>query len=104
VAARPDTADAMKIDLRMWAEGLDTPLLQEQIRLSYTTLLDATEKLVREGQAKGEIPGTLDSRAVARVVHSLMIGLGVQSLWDEGLDTDSYLEAATSMIQSLAPE
>jgi AcrR family transcriptional regulator len=105
VATDPGAIDSMKIDLRIWAEGLDTPLLQEQILLSYTTLLDATEGLVREGQMKGEIPATVNPRAIARVVNSLMIGLGLQSTWDDGFDTDSYLEVATSMIKkSFAPE
>jgi AcrR family transcriptional regulator len=99
VATAPDAADSVKIDVRLWAEALDTPLLQEQIRLSYTTLLDATEGRLREGQGKGTVPETVNPRAVACVVSSLLIGLGLQRLWDHRFDTDSYLEVATSMLK-----
>ena len=103
VAASPDVVDSMKIDVRLWAEALDTPLLKEQILLSYEAQVKATEGLVREGQRRRGISDTLDPRAVACVVNSILAGFGLQKLWDEGFDADSYLEAATAMLRKSLP-
>lgn len=100
VATSPDVVDSMRIDVRLWAEALDTPLLKEQVLLSYRAQVEATERLVREGQRERGIPDTVNPRAAACVVSSIVLGFGLQKLWDEGLDTDSYLEAATAVLRS----
>jgi AcrR family transcriptional regulator len=94
---------AAEMDLRLWAESLDSPALRKVARRSMSQLVDGLEVLLERGRRQGDLPGDVSPRALAQVVVSLMTGMELHVVFDPGFRPEPYFQAvAFALTRSLA--
>jgi len=91
----------IRLDLRIWAESLDTPYLQKIINRSYTNLLDSLTTIIKRGQKNAEIEKQLDPKSIAQVMLSLVTGFGIQKIFDPEIDVDKFIKTVKCIVYSL---
>jgi AcrR family transcriptional regulator len=97
--ASEGAGETTRVDLRLWAEGLDNPRIQELFLQAYANITEPIVEIVRDGQAKGEIETCLDPESVARVLAGVVLGLSVQRAMDPGTDLDGCVDILGALLR-----
>jgi AcrR family transcriptional regulator len=90
---RSAPARASEMDLRLWAESLDSPVLRRVVRHSMSQLVDGLEILLERGRVRGDLPKDISPRAVAQLVVSLITGLELHVVFDRDFEPGRYFQA-----------
>ena len=95
----PGAREAARLDVRLWSEALSDEGLEGIWRENYTSLHEAVEELVRDGQRAGEVRGDVDAGEVARVFLALAQGSVMLRSLETSLDADRLLGAITDLLE-----
>jgi AcrR family transcriptional regulator len=96
--ADPESVDANRLALMLWAEALVDQSVMDGQMPSFRPFLDALSESVKEAQQRGELNSHLEPEAVARIVSGALIGLQVQLTWEPDIDMDSAKQALVAML------
>lgn len=95
--ASEEARESTRLDLRLWAEGLDSPRIQELFLQAFRNITELIAEIVREGQAKGEIATYFDPESASRVLGAIGLGLSVQ----RAMDPDAKLDDCADVMGAL---
>ncbi len=91
--ARSDERRSRRVGVQIWAEALRSPRIQRIVRRGVDGPRAMLAALVRDAQARHEVPARLDADAAARAMIALFQGFVLQQAWDPRADVESYLDA-----------
>jgi AcrR family transcriptional regulator len=77
---------SVRLDVRMWGEGLHTPRIGELFRESYANNVEPIVTAVSRGQELSRIKSELDPDSTGRVLFAVCLGLIVQKALDPEVD------------------
>jgi AcrR family transcriptional regulator len=100
----PASVDSSRLDLRLWAEAVDTPRLQQLFREARDNAVAPFAEIVRRGQEIEEVTDRLDADATARSLVSLMIGLQVQKAIDPETSAASCAPSIKALLEGTFPD
>jgi AcrR family transcriptional regulator len=87
------------VHIELWAEALSNPRIKETVVRVEDSIRNAfVNKIVREGQERGEINARLAPDAVARVMMAFWDGLVLQKTLDPNVDIWKYVAVMKSMM------
>lgn len=89
---------AAEMDVRLWAESLDTPVLRRLVRRSFGELIEGLTAIFRRGQERGDVPADVDVRGLAWAVLSLIAGFGLLNLFESDFEPEPYYQAVGRML------
>jgi AcrR family transcriptional regulator len=96
----PAARRAAQLDVRLWAESLDSAVLRRVLRSAMSELVDGLEAILRRGRERGEVPGELDPRGLALAIVSLMAGLSLHTAFDADFEPASYRGAVAGLLRA----
>jgi AcrR family transcriptional regulator len=96
----PAARRAAQLDVRFWAESLDSAVLRRVLRSAISELVDGLEAILRRGRERGEVPGELDPRGLALATVSLMAGLSLHTAFDADFEPASYRGAVAGLLRA----
>ena len=99
--APPEERRFRRVSVQIWAEALRSPRIQRIVRRGVDGPRATLAALVREAQARGEVPDTLDPDAVARIVIALFQGFVLQQAWDPRVEVAPYLAVVETAIDAI---
>jgi hypothetical protein len=73
-------------------------LMYRGAEVATTKWFSELAEIVREGQERGEVRATLDPKAVAQILISLLEGFVLQKALDPSVDSTNYLEALDAFL------
>jgi AcrR family transcriptional regulator len=100
----PDERLRRRVGVQVWAEALRNPAILALVRRGSGQPLAELTRVVRDAQRAGQLPAELDPTATARVLMSAFYGLVLQQAWDEDVDVEAYLGAASAIIGAVAAQ
>jgi len=92
---------AAEMDLRLWAESLDTPVLRRLVRRSFGELGSGLRATFERGQERGDVQSGVDARGLAWAVVSLIAGFGLLTLFEKDFEPKPYYGAVASMLEAV---
>ncbi|MCH7799992.1 MAG: TetR/AcrR family transcriptional regulator [Chloroflexi bacterium] len=98
MAASPDSVDANRLAIMLWAEALVNKSIMDSQLPTFSPYLNALTELVGRAQKDHAINSDLEPHSIARIVSAVMIGLLVQLTWEPDIDMD---EAKNSLVAML---
>jgi AcrR family transcriptional regulator len=90
LATQEGIAQAMNMDLELWAESTRNPRVAESLRKNLDAGIARITELVERGQEQGIFSDELEPRAISQVLFSLSIGLEAQMTLNPDMDIDAY--------------
>lgn len=94
----PQSAASVRLDLRLWAEGLDTPRIRELFGRALASACEPFAEEVRAGRQASRLHPGLDPQATARVLLAICLGLVVQRALDPDADLRGCAEVVTALL------
>lgn len=88
----------MNVQFRSWAEALHDEGLRTEVVERWRHHVEVVEGLVVRAQEQGQIPSTLDTKAMARVMLGAHYGLNVQAVLDPEVDLVECARAMVSLV------
>ena len=99
VMTRPESEEANRLGVYLWAESLVNPRILAGQLISFTPYLDILAKDVKVMQSEGKIDKELDALTLARVIAGTVLGLQIQLTWEpDGVDVKEAKRVFTSML------
>lgn len=87
-----------RLGIHLWAEALCNRKVLTLIRRGFNQPLKLLSNAIAQAQNSGQLPGTLNSEAAARVLIAVFHGLILQQAWDERTDVAECAQAAQAML------
>jgi AcrR family transcriptional regulator len=91
-----------RVGVEVWAEALRNPQVLVTVRRGVDEPRRLLAELVREAQARDELPPDLDPEGTARVMVALFQGFVLQQAWDPDADIERYLAAVELILSALS--
>ena len=101
VMTSPESAEANRLALFLWAESLVNQRIMDGQLPSFKPYLGALAKAIADTQAEGRAATQVDSEALARVIAGTMLGLQIQLTWEPDMDMDTAGQALESMLTGI---
>ena len=89
VMTSPESAEANRLALFLWAESLVNQRIMDGQLPSFKPYLEELARAVTNAQAEGAANPEADPQALARVVAATMLGLQIQLTWEPEMDMDA---------------
>lgn len=89
---------AAEMDLRLWAESLDTPVLRRLVHGAFAELTETLTALFRRGQERGDVSADVDAKGLAWAIVALLTGFGLLSLFEDAFEPEAYYETVGRML------
>jgi AcrR family transcriptional regulator len=96
--AGDDVAAGACLDLELWAEAPRNPAVQDPMRESFAQLISAFARLIREGQARGELRRDVDPESIAYLMVATFDGLIVHLALGHKVDIDEYTRTVKTIL------
>lgn len=91
---------ATRVNVQGWGEALLNPDVLASVLQVFSGYRAAVAQLIRQSQQAGKVNPQLDPDAVARVMHSLYLGLELQMAWEpDKVDSRAYLSVVKAFLQ-----
>ena len=100
--AKPEERNRRRVGVQLWAEALRDPRVLRLVRHGIDEPLRLLAQVIRESQARGDVPVDLDAGAAARLMVALFHGFILQQSWDPRVDVTPYLALVEHVIDGLA--
>lgn len=100
--ARPAERRRRRVGVQIWAEALRNPRILRIVRRGVDRPRPLLAALVRDAQARGDVPAGVDSDAAARAMIALFQGFVLQQAWDPRADVEPYLAAIETALDAIA--
>jgi len=100
--AGADERRSRRVGVQIWAEALRNPRIHRLVRRGVDGPRRVLAALVRDAQARGEVPSRLDADAAARAMIALFQGFVLQQAWDPRADVASYVAAIELVLDGLS--
>jgi len=91
-----------RVGIEVWAEALRNPEVLATVRRGVDEPRRLLAELVREAQARDELPPDLDPEGMARVMVAVFQGFVLQQAWDPETDIERYLSAVEQILAALS--
>ena len=98
VMTSPESAEANRLALFLWAESLVNPRIMDGQLPSFKPYLEQLARSFAEAQDEGRADPQVDSQAIARVIAGTMLGLQIQLTWEPDMDMDAAGRALELML------
>lgn len=89
--ADPEERIRRRVGVQIWAEALRDPRLLKLVRRGIEEPIGLLREVIREAQARGELPRDLEPEAAARTIVALFHGIILQRIWDSRVDVAAQL-------------
>ncbi len=86
------------LDLRIWSEAISNRNLRRLLNEALARIHTPWMRVVRQGQAVGDVNPDLDPTAVAHAMVAMTLGLEVLTVFSEDLDAAAAIKASQSLI------
>jgi AcrR family transcriptional regulator len=93
----PREADRLRLGVQIWAEAVRSPRIAELSRRNVDDPRAAVKAVLQT------LPIALDPDALARILIAIYQGLLVQTVWDETVDNDAYVDTVAAILGALIP-
>lgn len=101
----PGVRKERRLEIHLWAEALCNPKILTLIRRGNDQPLKLLSNAIAQAQRSGQLPGTLNPEAAARVLIGMLYGLVLQQAWDERTDVAGCVKTAQAMVAAyLSPK
>ncbi|MCH7624757.1 MAG: TetR/AcrR family transcriptional regulator [Chloroflexi bacterium] len=98
VMTSPESAEANRLALFLWAESLVNQRIMDGQLPSFKPYLEQLARSFAEAQDEGRADPQVDSQAIARVIAGTMLGLQIQLTWEPDMDMDAAGRALDLML------
>ena len=98
VMTSPESAEANRLALFLWAESLVNQRIMDGQLPSFKPYLEQLARSFAEAQEEGRADPQVDSQAIARVIAGTMLGLQIQLTWEPDMDMDAAGRALELML------
>ena len=98
VMTSPESADANRLALFLWAESLVNQRIMDGQLPAFKPYLAELARGIAEAQAHGRATSQIGAKAVARVIAGTMLGLQIQLTWEPEMDMDAAEQALDLML------
>ena len=89
---------AGRVNVQGWGEALINPSLLDSVRGVLRIYREATVRIIRRAQAKGQLDEALDPLQFSSTLISLYYGLELQLALEPDLDVEQYAEAVRKIL------
>ena len=98
VMTSPESVEANRLALFLWAESLVNQRIMDGQLPSFKPYLEQLARSFAEAQDEGRADPQVDSQAIARVIAGTMLGLQIQLTWEPDMDMDAAGRALELML------
>ncbi len=92
--------DLGAVALHGWSHSQSDPALQAVARRMYGSLRDGLVRVCREWQAQGQLDDTIDPKAVAELLFSVLVGFIAQRALIGDVDVDAHVAGLRALTGS----
>lgn len=96
--ASPDSVDANRLAIMLWAEALVNKRIMDSQLPSFSPYLDALAGSVGKAQDNHAINPGLEPHSIARIISAVVIGLLIQLTWEPDIDMGEAKSVLVAML------
>lgn len=93
----PSVLESLRLDVRLWAEALDSPVLKRTLRRVFEETGEHIAAVASHGGGGGQVRG-IDSGEAARACLALVLGSELLRLFQPKMDMRAYTTAVRALL------